>query len=204
MTAHTGLTHRQQQVLDFIARGFDHGCPPTLQEIADHFDLGITTVQDHVAALAAKGALERGGGKARGFRVVGRPEPGSQVRLPVLGRVPAGFPVEAIEHAEDNLVLDKSLAQGADFILRVHGDSMAPDILDGDRVLVKRCPLAENGQTVIAHVGDDAATVKRLRREGREAWLEPTNPAYKPIRGKPFKVVGRVLGLVRTYGRGRA
>ena len=204
MAGRPELTRKQSRILEFIAENVDWGCPPTLQEIAERFKLGLSTVQGHVAALEAKGALERRKDKARGFRIVGRPAPGAQLRLPLLGRVPAGPPSEAMENAEDYLSLDKSVAGKADYLLKVKGDSMAPGILDGDLVLVRQAPDADNGEIVIAFVGDDAeATLKRLRCHGRKAWLEADNPRYKPIRTRPIRVVGRVMGLVRTYARGR-
>ncbi|MBI5243805.1 MAG: repressor LexA [Elusimicrobia bacterium] len=199
MTFSPGLTRKQQQVLDFIAKAIEGGCPPTLREIADHFGLGITTIQDHVIALESKGVLDRQKDKARSFRIVGRPEPGSHVRLPVVGHVRAGVPVEAIEDVEQYLLLDRSVAGGADFILRVQGDSMEPEMREGDLALVKQATMAESGEPVIVHVGNDEATVKCFRRRGREAWLEATNSRYSPIKGRPFKIVGKVIGLVRTY-----
>lgn len=201
MAASPTLTQKQQKVLDMITANIDRGCPPTLQEIADHFDLGISTVQDHVAALEAKGVLSRQKDKARSFRVVGRAGPGSQVRLPIVGRVIAGVPVEAVEDVSEHLVLDRAVAKNANFILRVRGDSMAPDIVEGDLLLVRQADDARNGESVVAHVGNEGeATVKRLKKANGQVWLEAVNPKYAPIKARNLRVIGRVVGLVRKFG----
>ncbi len=96
------------------------------------------------------------------------------------------------------VVLDRALARGAHFVLRVKGDSMEPDMREGDLALVERVSHASSGQTVIAHVGDGEATVKLFRHKGKEVWLEARNARYQPMR-VPFKVIGRVVGLLRSY-----
>ena len=105
--------------------------------------------------------------------------------------------MEAIENVEKHLLLDQTLAKGADFVLRVTGDSMAPDILDGDLVLVRQAADADSGASVVAHIGDAEATVKRLRKANGQVWLEAVNPEYPPIRSRSLKVIGRVVGLLR-------
>ena len=146
--------------------------------------------------------LRRERGLARGLALAGAAARALGAGLPVLGRVPAGPPSEAMESAEERLSLDRSVARGADYVLRVKGDSMEPEIQEGDLVLVKQAADADDGEVVVAHVGAEAgeATVKRLRGKGRSPILEAANPKYAPIPG-PFTVVGRVVGLVRTYAR---
>jgi repressor LexA len=122
-----------------------------------------------------------------------------KLRLPILGRVPAGQPLEAIADVEDYLAVDEAIAKSANFALRVKGDSMFPEINDGDVVLVQSTNVAQNGDVVVATVDDNEATVKRLRRVGGDVYLQPANPAYPIIRGKDINVVGRVTSLIRTF-----
>jgi repressor LexA len=110
------------------------------------------------------------------------------------------MPVEAIENTADYIYLDQILAKTADFVLRVKGDSMCPDILEGDLLLIKQCADAQNGDTVVAHVDDCDATVKRLRKASGQVWLEAANPRYDAVRSESLRLVGRVIGLVRKLG----
>jgi repressor LexA len=192
------LTRRQQDILDFIAATIrDEGSAPSYREIAAHFGITVGGLQKQLQALENKGVLRRSDvGAARSLRVFARQETAGQVPLPILGQVRAGTPIEAIENFEDQLMLDQALAKGAEYALRAKGDSMAPEILEGDLLLARRASDANNGATVVAHVGTDDATVKRLRKANGQAWLEAANPKYPPIRSA-FRVVGRVVGLVR-------
>lgn len=194
------LTERQKHILEFIvAQSQADGVPPSYREIARHFKITPGGLQKQIKALQEKGALRRPQMRAaRSLQVVGR-KSAAAVSLPILGRVRAGVPEEAIEDAEDRLSLDAALANGADFCLRIRGDSMEPDMVEGDLALVRQAQHAENGEPVIAFTDDAEATVKRLRRNGSEVWLEAANTRYAPIRG-PFRIVGKVVGLVRSYG----
>ena len=194
------LTPKQQRVLDFIAgRIQDRGIPPTIREIAKHFSVFPRAIQDHLAALKRKGVLQRTKEHTRGLIVAARKDVGDKIRLPILGRVPAGLPVEAISNVEDYISVDEAIAKRANFVLKVKGDSMSPEIREGDMVLVQSAQTAENGEIVVACVDDGDATVKKLRKTGREVYLEAINPAYSPIRGKPITVVGKVTSLIRPY-----
>ncbi len=194
------LTERQKQILGFISHFTDSaGWPPTLKEIAGHFGVFISTIQDHVAALERKGALKREKDMARGFRVLSKPDRRSKEGLPILGSVPAGVPAEALENPEERLSLDGTLAKDADFFLRIKGDSMEPELLDGDLVIVRKVQTAEDGDLVVARIDQGDATAKRFRRTSREVWLEPANAKYKPIREKPFTIIGRIVGMARAY-----
>lgn len=194
------LTDRQRSILDFISFSIrDKSVSPSYREIAAHFKITAGGLQKQIMALETKGVLRRATERAaRGLQVVAGQEFKGQVRLPVLGQVRAGLPVEAMENVEDHVVVDRALAKSAHFVLRVKGDSMEPDMQEGDLALIERVSHAASGETVIAHVGDGEATVKLLRRRGGEAWLEARNASYKPLRA-PFKVVGRVVGLLRSY-----
>jgi repressor LexA len=192
------LTERQQAILDFIAATIrKEGNAPSYREIADHFDITVGGLQKQLQALEDKGVLRRSDvGAARSIKVFARHETSGHPPLPILGQVRAGLPIEAIENVEDHLVVDQALAKGADYALRAKGDSMAPEILEDDLLLVRRVSDANSGATVVAHVGDAEATVKRLRKTSGQAWLEAANPKYSPIR-EAFRIVGRVVGLIR-------
>ncbi|HMU74524.1 MAG TPA: transcriptional repressor LexA [Elusimicrobiota bacterium] len=193
------LTSRQQEIYNFIASEIQTaGLPPTVREIAGHFDIFPKAVQDHLAALEKKGVLRRAKDRARGLIMEARGAV-QKLRLPILGRVPAGQPLEAIADVEDYLAVDEAIAKSANFALRVKGDSMFPEINDGDVVLVQSTNVAQNGDVVVATVDDNEATVKRLRRVGGDVYLQPANPAYPIIRGKDITVVGRVTSLIRTF-----
>lgn len=193
------LTSRQQEIYNFIASEIQTaGLPPTVREIAGHFDIFPKAVQDHLAALEKKGVLRRAKDRARGLIMEARGAV-QKLRLPILGRVPAGQPLEAIAAVEDYLAVDEAIAKSANFALRVKGDSMFPEINDGDVVLVQSTNVAQNGDVVVATVDDNEATVKRLRRVGGDVYLQPANPAYPIIRGKDITVVGRVTSLIRTF-----
>lgn len=193
------LTDRQTQIYEFLQQQIQtSGFPPTVREIARHFRIFPKAVQDHLAALERKGVLHRAKERARGLVLEARGLVSAQCRLPILGRVPAGMPVEAIAEIEDYLAVDEAIAKRANFVLRVKGDSMSPQLLDGDMVLVQSTPVANNGDIVVASVEDGEATVKRLRRGGRELFLEPINPAYPLIRGR-IAVIGKVTSLIRTF-----
>ena len=117
-------------------------------------------------------------------------------RIPVVGVVTAGVPILATENIEGYIPWD---GESGCFVLRVRGDSMiGAGILDGDKVVVRPQPDAENGQIVVALL-DDSATVKRLKKTGRDVWLMPENPSYEPIPGNEAKILGRVKALIREY-----
>ncbi len=196
------LTPRQRTILDFISSSTcEKGAPPTYQEIATNFRITVGGLQKQIKALELKGVLRRPVGRAaRGLQVVAGQEIAGQIRLPILGHVRAGMPVEVFENVEDHILLDHTLAKGTDFVLRVKGDSMAPEIVEGDLLLVQQATDAHSGENGVAHVGDGNATVKRFRKTNGKVWLEAANSQYSAIRGRSIKVVGRVIGLVRRFG----
>ncbi len=203
------LTARQRQILDWI-RGFMEttGMPPTRAEIAT--GLGFSTpssAEDHLQALARKGAIEMLPGASRGLRLKNIPGVPVQGTLPLVGRVAAGNPILAAEHIEAHYRVDPALfSPRADYLLRVHGQSMQDaGILDGDLLAVHRASEARNGQIVVARLGGaggDEVTVKRFRKRGREIVLLPENSAFEPIlvdpRATPFAIEGVGVGLVRS------
>ena len=193
------LTARQSEILDLI-RGHiaDEGCPPTRAEIAR--TLGFRSpnaAEDHLRALQRKGYIEIVAGSSRGIRLVDE-----DFGLPVVGRVAAGEPILAEQHIEDHQQLEPGLFHPrADYLLRVHGDSMKDaGILDNDLLAVHSTRQAENGQIVVARI-DDEVTVKRFRRRGSVVRLLPENPAYEPIRidlkDQPLVIEGLAVGVLR-------
>jgi repressor LexA len=188
-------------VLAFIRRFMDHGgLPPTRGEIADGLRLkNRQGIDQHLRALAAKGAIELIPGISRGIRLAEPTPPG----LPLLGRIAAGAPILAAANIEDYVNVDPALFRpAADVLLRVRGDSMKDaDILDRDLLAVHRTHQARNGQIVVARIGDEA-TVKYYRRQGQLVRLEPANSEHAPIeidlREQEFAIEGLATGVIRT------
>lgn len=200
------LTERQQSILDFIVeRNRVQGFPPTLREIGQAFEIKSTKgVNDHLEALEKKGRIRRHPERSRGIEVVGVSREHAEIRtIPLVGRIAAGSPLLATENVEQSLGLDASLVRSADaFMLRVQGDSMVnAHICDGDLIWVRPQDDAEDGEIVAALV-DDEATVKRFYREEGLIRLQPENDAMSPIvvdpTETPVRVLGRVMGVVRT------
>ncbi len=218
------LTDRQKAVLSFIQDHIEEtGYPPTIREIGDHLGIKSTNgVNDHLKALERKGYLERKTGKSRALKPMREPdgspisdgEPSSPAdvpemaadahAVPMVGRIAAGAPIEAIENTEDFLRVGEGMVGRDDdlFALEVDGDSMIEEgIFDGDYIFVRRQETAENGEIVAAMVDGDA-TVKRFYREEGRIRLEPANPNMEPIYvraddGRAPQILGRVVGVFR-------
>jgi repressor LexA len=196
------VTPRQLEILRFI-RGFRDrfGYSPTMQEIGDHLSLTKVTVFEHVAALEKKGTLSRGAKhKARSLRVVPEfefPED-NESHLPLVGRIAAGMPIEAIEDRETLDLQEVFDVPGQKFVLLVTGDSMIDEqIRDGDYVVCQRRNTARNGETVVALLEDGEATLKTFYKEKNRIRLQPANPAYKPIYANKVDIQGVVIGVIR-------
>jgi repressor LexA len=192
------LTPRQQEILDFIRNSMEvFSMPPTRAEIASAFGFASpNAAEDHLRALAKKGAITLEPGSARGIRLV------EQLGLPLIGIVAAGSPLLAIENRLGNLRIDPALfTPQADFLLRVRGLSMIEaGILDGDLLAVHRTAEASNGQIVIARIGDEV-TVKRFKRRGTMVELIAENRDFAPIlvntRKEALTIEGVAVGLIR-------
>ena len=194
------LTARQQQVLDCIKASLEEtGFPPTRAEIAN--ELGFRSpnaAEEHLKALARKGAIEMMAGASRGIRIVEESNPG----LPIVGRVAAGEPILAQEHIEDYCEIPPSFFKPqADYLLEVHGDSMMEmGILDGDYIAVHRMDTARNGEVVVARV-DNEVTVKRYEKKRNKVTLFPENKDYSPIevdlKEADFAIEGLYVGVLR-------
>ena len=188
-------SNKREQILNFLTQFMnEHGYAPTVREICNAVGLQSTeTVHYHLNALRDAGLIEMDEMKKRAISL---PDAQRADRIPVVGVVTAGVPILATENIEGYIPWD---GESGCFVLRVRGDSMiGAGILDGDKVVVRPQPDAENGQIVVALL-DDSATVKRLKKTGRDVWLMPENPSYEPIPGNEAKILGRVKALIREY-----
>jgi repressor LexA len=199
------LTKRQQEIFDFIKRySAKYGYPPTVRDIGKAVGLASSsTVHAHLSNLEKIGLLRRDPSKPRAIELFDRAAAGVRnlvkPGLPLVGQVAAGQPVLAEENIED-YIQTPSCAGGEDgeYLLRVRGESMHKvGILDGDLVVVKPQDVAEDGEIVVALIGDEA-TVKRYFREGDHVRLQPENDTMQPIRSRDVRVLGRVVGLMRN------
>jgi len=196
------LTRRQRQILDFYREYTStNRISPTLEEVAQHFGLNKVTIFGHVSELERKGALERAAkGISRGLRVPEEEESRGET-LPIKGTIAAGAPIAAIEE-DERLDLSDLIPPSADvYVLKVRGNSMIEDaICDGDMVLVERRNTARNGETVVAVLPSEDATLKRFYREpdGRYR-LQPANSSMQPIYTNEVEIRGVVIGVVRKY-----
>jgi repressor LexA len=197
-----GLTKRQQEIFDFVKRyAGEHGYPPTVRDIGKAIGLtSSSTVHAHLSNLEKLGVLRRDPTKPRAIEVlVGKAKAAvGPSGLPVVGQVAAGQPVLAEENIEEYVEVP-SFAGGeeGEFVLRVKGDSMKDvGIFEGDHVIVRGQDTAENGEIVVALVGDEA-TVKRFFREEDHVRLQPENAELEPIRSRDVQVLGRVVGVCR-------
>ncbi len=199
-------TPRQKQILDFVTRSIERrGFAPSIQEICDHFDLASTaTVHKHLKNLAARGLLNRESHRSRALEIPSS-SAGEAVEIPLLGRVAAGIPIEAVVNPDSISIPADWLGRGETFALRVRGDSMIDaHIEDGDVVVVERKEVARDGDTVIALVDDAEATLKIFRSlPGGRIRLEPRNEALQPMvfGAERVRIQGTVVGVLRRYGR---
>lgn len=192
------LTPRQQEILDFIKNTVEMlGAPPTRAEIATAFGFASpNAAEDHLKALAKKGAINLEPGSARGIRLI------EQLGLPLIGSVAAGSPILAVENVQGRYALDAGLfSPKADFLLKVRGLSMIDaGIFDGDLLAVHKTTQARDGQIVVARL-DEEVTVKRLQRMNGLIKLIAENPDYEPIIVNPaqveFAIEGVAVGLIR-------
>ena len=204
------LTARQQEIWNFLVEYVDrHGYPPTVREIGERVGLASpSTVHAHLANLERAGYLKRDPTKPRALELTGLQRRGAKTAqgegLPLVGQIAAGGPMLAEENVEEYVALPEQLVGGgADFLLRVRGDSMIDaGILDGDIVVVRKADTAVNGDVVVALAGEDEsadeATVKRYFRESGRIRLQPENAAMEPIYAKHVRILGKVVGVFRA------
>ncbi len=201
------LTKRQREILDFVESFIQSsGYSPSFEEIAKFFGYrSLATVHEHLSNLERKGYIRKNYNESRSVELADRQRLGAgATEVPLLGRVAAGLPLEAIESPESITVPEDMLrGRGPHYVLRVRGDSMVDaQISDGDFVVVDRRQAAENGEMVIALVHGESATVKRFYRErdGRVR-LQPANEAHMPqyYSERDVEVRGVVVGVIRKY-----
>jgi repressor LexA len=200
------LTPRQTDVIVAI-RNYRHlhGYAPTMQELADQLGTSKVTIFEHVGALEKKRVLRRDKHKARSLELVGDerlPDESRSTKLPLLGSIAAGSPIEAIENREELDLETMFHAKAGVYVLRVRGESMIEDHLcDGDFVVIERRETARNGEQVVALLDSGEATLKRFYREGNKIRLQPANHTMQPrmVDADRCKVQGVVIGVVRSY-----
>jgi repressor LexA len=203
------LTPRQLEIVKFIRTYIaDHEYAPTMQEIADHLGVSKPTVFEHIEALEGRGAIKRYPSRSRALELA--PQFASErrvrfrgVQLPLVGRIAAGQPIEAVEETE---VLDiESLFRGRTgdvFALQVRGNSMIDEqIRDGDYVIVEKRDDARNGETVVALIDDAEATLKKFYHDVGQVRLQPANPKMEPlfVDADRVRIQGVVIGVLRKY-----
>ncbi|MFW6137358.1 MAG: transcriptional repressor LexA [Candidatus Aminicenantaceae bacterium] len=196
------LTDRQKEVLtavkNFILK---NGFAPTVRRLGDILDMSHpSAVFKHLVSLEKKGYLHREKG---GIKLTGFPSGESQVKVPLLGLVPAGDPREMFDDGGEAVDVPEWMVgrkKGNVFCVQVEGKSMVDAYIDdGDRVLVERTNLAHSGEMVVAFLDDGSITLKRLKLDNGHVFLIPENPEFKPIRVSRLKILGRVIGVLRKY-----
>jgi repressor LexA len=199
------LTRRQKEILDFVAQHISRkGYAPTIEEIGGHFGLSsLATVHKHLSNLQEKGLIKRAWNRSRALELVPSGMTVRAVELPLMGRVAAGSPIEAVQSSETIWVPEDMLGRGETYVLQVKGDSMIEEqIRDGDYVIVEDRRDARDGEMVIALIDGESATLKKLFREaGGRVRLQPANAAMDPIYvdAERLRVQGVVIGVLRKY-----
>lgn len=198
------LTKKQKQIFDFInTYQIENGISPTIEEIRKKFKLkAVSTVHEHLNILKEKGYLTKNNNSARGITL--KKEEGIIINIPVIGKIAAGKPIEAIEDFQENIsILNPAIKNPNDyFALRVVGNSMINDgIFNGDIVIIKKQSSAENGQTVVAIIDSNEATLKKLYRERNGFRLEPRNPNMLPLYRSEVEVRGVVIQVISNISK---
>ncbi|HZD33257.1 MAG TPA: transcriptional repressor LexA [Candidatus Angelobacter sp.] len=207
------LTRRQKQVYDFLASFVEeHGYSPSFEEIGEGLGLSsLATVHKHVSNLEEKGLLKRDYNRSRSIdllkpkgrmrQMLGAPAAQAGLTLPLMGRIAAGRPLEAMENPESISLADFTRSKDV-YVLQVTGESMQDEhIVNGDYVLVEKTSVARDGEIVVALVSGTDATLKRIYTEGDKIRLQPSNAAMQPIfvPAADVQIQGRVIGVLRKY-----
>jgi repressor LexA len=199
------LTKRQKQMVDYLENYIEaHGYAPTLAEVGEYFGLSsLATVHKHLRNLENKGFIRRTHNHSRALEIAGRSNGGPGAReLPLLGQVAAGVPIEAIEGRDTISVPEQFVRRDNTFCLRVRGESMVDEgIRDGDYIIVEGRDAANQGETVVALIGDEATVKKYYREADGRIRLQPANPSMEPIyvSQEGLHIRGVVVGLMRHY-----
>ena len=207
------ITKRQREIYDFIARFVaENRNSPSFEEIAEGTGLSsLATVHKHVTNLEKKGLLKREYNRSRSIDVLAprgalkrsmAVAASVSAELPLMGRIAAGRPVEALENPETICFADFTRSSKDVFVLQVRGDSMQDEaILDGDYILVEKTSAVRNGEIVVALVDGMESTLKRIYKEGEKVRLQPSNATMEPVivPAAAVQVQGRVIGVLRKY-----
>ncbi len=202
----TTLTKKQALIKDFIERySREHGYAPSLSEIRDEFGIStISTVHEHLSNLVEKGVIKRLKGVARSLELVNLKSLTETMSVPLVGVITAGKPIEAIEVPDEviEIAKDRRFQEGELYALRVRGNSMIGDgIFDGDFAIIKKQSWADNGDTAVAIVDDNEATLKKYYKEKGRIRLQPANPTFDPIFRKEVEIRGIVVKIIRDFQR---
>ena len=199
---------RQGQILDFIRQHIQStGSAPTLRQIADSIGVSsLATVHEHLVALELKGLIKKKAGKSRAIELINSNEDFTENRMdvPILGFIAAGAPIEPYTDPNASLSIPSAFVSGSKrvYVLQVRGESMIEEqIRDGDFVVIEQTEDATNGEIVVALLDNGMATLKRFFREATRIRLEPANAKMQPIFVKNVRIQGKVVGLIRRYGR---
>lgn len=196
------LSARQKQILEYIKEfTLKKGYPPSVREIGKAVGLSSSsTVHAHLSVLEEQGFIKRDSAKPRALEISGFDLHLNNISIPVVGRVAAGLPVLAEENIDSYFSLPQEFVGNAEvsFMLEVKGDSMIDaGIFEGDYIVVKKQPTANNGDIVVVLVGEDEATVKRYYHEGNNIRLQPENQKLAPIYTRDVKILGKVVAVLR-------
>ena len=199
------VTPRQKEILDYLGRHIEKkGYAPTIEEIGEHFGLSsLATVHKHLTNLQEKGLIKREWNRSRALELVPTRVTVQAVEVPLMGRVAAGTPIEAVQSTETIFVPEDMLGRRETYVLQVKGDSMIEEqIRDGDYVIVEDRQVATEGEMVIALLGGENVTLKKFYREpGGRIRLQPANATMKPlvVDAEDVRVQGVVIGVLRKY-----
>jgi len=195
------ITKRQKEILDYVSEYIQkNGYSPYYEEIGEKFGLSaLSTVHEHIAELVDKGYLEKDERKERGLYL---PKKRKQyLEIPLVGQIACGHPIEAIEEKEEVIkVAREQSLRGNLYALRAKGDSMINEgVFDGDIIIAKKQSTADNGDTVVAIIDDNKATLKKIYIENNKIRLQPANPKYEPIYRKEAEIRGVVVKIIRNF-----
>lgn len=202
----TTLTKKQTEIRNFIEEySEENGYAPSLTEIKDKFGIStISTIHEHIANLIEKGVVKKVKGVARSLELVKLKAQEEMMSVPLVGIIAAGKPIEAIEVPDEvvEIAKDRRFQDGELYALRVRGNSMIGDgIFDGDFAIIKKQSWADNGDTAVAIIDDNEATLKKYYKEKGRIRLQPANPTFDPIFRKQVEVRGIVIKIIRDLQR---
>lgn len=198
------LTKRQRDILDFLRKYLQqNNYAPSLEEIANHFDIAsLNAVYKHLQILEERGFISRQSNRARSIKILEDEKSADRAALPLLGKIAAGQPIDPVTNPDQIEIPQALLSRRASYVLEIEGDSMIEEqIRDGDLVVIEQREDANNGDTVVALIDGEAATLKKYYREKSTIRLQPANAALEPIfvEEERLKIQGVVVGLLRRY-----